>query len=74
MSNAPARPSRGLPLLRFAFLFGWLASGCGDDSGVGRTVAVAGKVTIDSAPLTANLSIEVVEDPTRGAYDLKLTK
>jgi hypothetical protein len=67
MSNAPTRPIRGLPLLLFAFLFGWLASGCGDDSGVGRTVAVAGRVTIDNTPLTAKSTVVLfMPDASKG--------
>jgi hypothetical protein len=53
MANAPARPFRFLPLLLSALLFGCLASGCGDDSGVGRTFPVSGKITFNNEPLTA---------------------
>ena len=67
MSNAPARPFRGLPLLLSALLFGCLASGCGDDSGVGWTVPVAGKVTIDNVPLTAKSTVVLFKpDASKG--------
>jgi hypothetical protein len=67
MSNASAHSFRGLPLLLLAFLFGCLASGCGDDSGVGRTVPVAGRVTIDNAPLTAKSTVVLFKpDASKG--------
>jgi hypothetical protein len=67
MPNVSDRPFRGLPLLLFAFLFGCLASGCGDDSGVGRTVPVTGMVTIDNVPLTAKSTVVLFKpDASKG--------
>jgi hypothetical protein len=39
------------------FLGALLASGCGDASGVGRTLPVAGMVTLDGKPLTAGSTV-----------------
>jgi hypothetical protein len=44
-----------------------LASGCGDDSGVGPTFPVTGKVTINNTPLTAKSTIILFKpDASRG--------
>jgi hypothetical protein len=67
MATIPTRPFRGLPLLPLALLYGCLASGCGDDSGIGPTFPVAGKVTINNAPLTAKSTIVLFKpDASRG--------
>jgi hypothetical protein len=50
-------PLRGPSLFPAALLFVFLASGCGDASGVGKTLPVTGKVTLDDAPLTAASTI-----------------
>jgi hypothetical protein len=39
------------------FLCAALAPGCGDKSGVGKTLPVAGKVTLDDRPLSATTTI-----------------
>src|SRR5690349_19138759 len=67
MSAIPTRPFRGLPFLPVALLCGCLASGCSDDSGVGPTFPVTGKVTINDAPLTAKSTIVLFKpDASRG--------
>jgi hypothetical protein len=44
-----------------------VASGCGDNSGVGKTVPVTGKLTLDDTPLTAASTIVLFEpDKARG--------
>jgi hypothetical protein len=51
----------------FAFLYVCLASGCGDNSGVGLTFPVAGKVTIGDTPLTAASTMVLFKpDASRG--------
>jgi predicted small secreted protein len=48
-------------------LLAGLAAGCGDDSGVGKTYPVEGKVTIESTPLTAeSTTILFKPDAARG--------
>jgi hypothetical protein len=56
MFKSSAFGQRGLVFLT-AFLFGCLASGCGDDSGVGKTYPVTGKITINETPLTATSTV-----------------
>ncbi len=59
------RPARR-PLLPLAALV-LLAVGCGDDSGVGTTYPVRGKVTLNSEPLTATTTVIVFKpDAARG--------
>jgi hypothetical protein len=57
MSRVPALPVGGLPPVFPALLLVCLASGCGDGSGVGRTVPVAGKILLANEPLTAKNTI-----------------
>ena len=67
MPPTPIRLSRKWLLLLSLSLLGCLAGGCGDDSGVGKTFPVAGKVTIDNAPLTARSTIVLFKpDASRG--------
>jgi hypothetical protein len=50
-----------------AMFFALLASGCGDSSGVGKTVAVTGKVTLDDVPVTVTNTIVLFKaDAGRG--------
>src|SRR5437588_5719848 len=57
MPMLPARPFRHKGPFFTAFLFTWLAFGCGDDSGVGKTFPVEGRVTINQEPLTAKSTV-----------------
>ena len=50
-------PTRGPLLPATGLLCVFLASGCGDDSGVGKTFPVSGKVTLDNEPLTAKTTV-----------------
>lgn len=57
MTPVPARSSRR-PLIPAAAVFcALLASGCGDDSGVGTTYPVRGKVSINNEPLKASTTV-----------------
>jgi hypothetical protein len=57
---------RTFPALLFAFLAVGPAPGC-DDSGVGRTLPVAGKVTVQGTPLTAKSTVVLFKpDASRG--------
>jgi hypothetical protein len=47
-----------------AVLLAFAAPGCGDTSGVGRTVPVAGRVTLDGAPWTAASTVIVFKPDT----------
>jgi hypothetical protein len=50
-----------------AMFFALLACGCGDSSGVGKTFAVTGKVTLDDGPMTAPNTIVLFKpDAGRG--------
>lgn len=65
MSSVPICPARSLLFLT-GLLVGIPASGC-DSSGVGRTVPVIGKVTVEDAPLTAKSTIVLFKpDASRG--------
>ncbi len=67
MCNIHVRPARSLSLLLAALLGGIPASGCGDASGVGRTVPVAGKVTLNDAPFAAKTTILIFKpDSAKG--------
>lgn len=57
MSSSHDGPRRCLALVLAALVAGALASGCGDASGVGRTVPVRGKVTVGDVPLTAKSTV-----------------
>jgi hypothetical protein len=57
MPNIRDRPARSFPLFLAALLAAIPASGCGDASGVGRTVPVTGKVTFNDTPWTAKTTI-----------------
>jgi hypothetical protein len=67
MATSCIRPMGSSPLLSLALLTGVLTSGCGDDSDVGPTLPVAGKVTLDNVPVTAKNTIIVFKpDASRG--------
>lgn len=67
MLNVFARPSRRCFYGLSALVFLVPASGCGDASGVGRTLPVSGKVTFNNAPWTANTTIVLFKpDADRG--------
>ena len=67
MAIIPPCPSQRLGPLPFALLSACLATGCGDDSGVGPTFPVAGKVTVGNVPLTAKSTIMLFKpDAARG--------
>src|SRR5262245_15109358 len=67
MCNVHNRPARILLLLLAALLLGIAVSGCGDDSGVGRTVSVTGKVTFNDTPFTAKTTILIFKpDKAKG--------
>jgi hypothetical protein len=54
-----------------ALLGALAASGCGDASGVGRTVPVSGKLTLDDVPWTAKTTIVLFQpDGSRGNSSL----
>jgi hypothetical protein len=53
MNSVSSRSARRLRHATFLLLVSWPTLGCGDDSGVGKTYPVAGKVTLDDEPLTA---------------------
>lgn len=56
-----------LVLIFSASIFAIAALGCGDSSGVGRTLPVSGKVIFNDAPLTAKTTIVVFKpDASRG--------
>jgi hypothetical protein len=57
MSSIRDYPGRILSHLLAVLLVGLPASGCGDSSGVGRTVPVSGKVTVDGMPLAAKTTV-----------------
>jgi hypothetical protein len=67
MSNVAARTVPRVPLFLGALLLAIPALGCGDASGVGRTVPVAGKVILQDAPLTAKTTIVLFKpDASKG--------
>lgn len=67
MAVSSLRPLGTIRLLLLALLAGVLTLGCGDDSGVGPTFPVAGKVTLQDAPFTAkNTIIMFKPDVSRG--------
>jgi hypothetical protein len=50
-----------------AWLVAVLAAGCSGDSGVGKTFPVAGKITLDDEPLTAQSTVVLFQpDASRG--------
>jgi hypothetical protein len=51
------RHFRGVPSPVAALLVAFAASGCGDASGVGKTLPVAGRITLDGVPLTAATTV-----------------
>jgi hypothetical protein len=56
-----------LLLLAFALVVASVAPGCGDTSGVGRTLPVAGRITVDGTPLTASTRVILFKpDAARG--------
>jgi hypothetical protein len=60
-------PSRRLFLLISVSVAGIPALGCGDSSGVGPTFPVAGKVTLNDAPVTAKTTIVLFKpDASKG--------
>lgn len=67
MSTASIYPLRRYFHLLSALAFAALAQGCGDDSGVGRTFPVSGKVTLDNQPVTAKTTIVLFKpDASKG--------
>jgi hypothetical protein len=67
MAHVRDYPRRRLPLFLAAWFVGISTTGCGDSSGVGRTVPVAGKVTVDGAPLTAKSTVVLFKpDASKG--------
>lgn len=67
MSDVPARPLRVLSLVFAVVLPGLAASGCSDASGVGRTLPVSGKLTLNGEPVTAKTTVVLFKpDASRG--------
>jgi len=67
MPYSPCFRLRGSLCPATALLFVFLAAGCGDSSGVGRTLPVAGKITLDDKPVTATSTIVLLKpDTARG--------
>jgi hypothetical protein len=68
MPRFPSSPSRPLSWpTTAALLWGLLASGCGDDSGVAKTYPVNGKVYIDGEPLAERTTVVLFKpDLARG--------
>jgi hypothetical protein len=67
MSNVPACSIRRFSLFLTALLLAIPTLGCGDDSGVGRTVPVSGKVILQDAPWTAKTTIVLFKpDASKG--------
>lgn len=67
MSHVSSWCALGPVFFLVALLMALAGSGCGDPSGVGRTVPVAGKVTLNDTPLTAKTTIVVFKpDASRG--------
>jgi hypothetical protein len=67
MTISSTRRSGTIRFLSLALLAGVLTPGCGDDSGVGPTSPVAGKVTLEGAPVTAKNTVIVFKpDASRG--------
>ena len=58
MTRVDALPGRG-SLLPAAVLCALLASGCGDDSGVGTTYPVRGTILLNNEPFTASTTVIV---------------
>jgi hypothetical protein len=55
----------------FAFLLAFVGVGCGDSSGVGRTLPVRGTVTLDGQPLTAATTVVLFKpDAAKGNQSL----
>ena len=70
MAISSTRPLGRLRLLPLATLAVILMAGCGDDSGVGPTFPVAGKVTLQNEPFSAKNTIIVFKpDASRGNKD-----
>jgi hypothetical protein len=69
MSNL--RPGTLLVLPSLAAIGLLAAPGCGDTSGIGKTLPVAGKVTLDDTPLTAPSTVLLFKpDASRGNTSL----
>jgi hypothetical protein len=67
MSIKTARRLANLLPFSAALFFGCLTSGCGDDSGVGKTFPVAGRITINQEPLTAKSTVVLFKpDASKG--------
>lgn len=61
------RGVRAAPCVAAALALALLAAGCGDSSGVGRTVPVSGRITVGGAPLTAASTVVLFKpDAARG--------
>jgi hypothetical protein len=67
MPSLSARPYRHrLPSLA-TLLLAWLAFGCGDSAGVGKTFPVVGRITINEEPLTAKSTVVLFKpDASKG--------
>jgi len=59
MARVRARPGRGPLLSAAAVLVALLASGCGDDSGVGTVYPVHGKIFLNNEPFKASTTVIV---------------
>ena len=59
MTRVDARPGRGPLLPAAVVLCALLASGCGDDSGVGTVYPVRGKLLLNNEPFTASTTVIV---------------
>ncbi len=67
MSSVSACSIRRFPLFLTTLLLAIPALGCGDDSGVGRTVPVSGKVILQDEPWTAKTTVVLFKpDASKG--------
>ncbi len=67
MSNLRTACASRRPLALAALLLAVAALGCGDSSGVGRTVPVSGRVTFNNEPVTAKTTVVLFKpDASRG--------
>jgi hypothetical protein len=71
MAVSSIRPLGTIRLSPLALLAGILMLGCGDNSGVGPTFPVAGKVTLQNAPFSAKHTVIMFKpDASRGNSSL----
>jgi hypothetical protein len=64
VSHLRSFPLRTSPFLVTAFFLLLLPAGCGDSSGVGKTVPVTGQVTLDDRPLSAKSTVILFKPDT----------